>query len=565
MSTTSAFIEQAEYIDTESLLRWSSAHPEEDLIIRKLSRGGAKLITGPRGCGKTTLLLKAFHKLCNDKAGDTFPIYVNFKSSLKLEPLYQKGSNASFLFNQWILLKVYQGLYETLDTMKVESIQGLKFSKEFVNETTSHLELGRTDILNDENNLLSIPSIEMEIKKVLESLNMDRCVLLLDDAAHAFSSDQQRDFFEFFRQIKSKRLSPKAAIYPGVTIFSSTFHVGHDAEEIDVWIKPDSENYIEFMMEVIKRRLPSEVFDKLQSEKELLNLICYAAFGMPRALLNMIRGFYNEDEDEDADNYQIVYNRKQGLKQIKKCFENTYNVYTSLKAKVPIYKQFISKGEELFSKMVLSTKTYNKSKSKDRQSVIIAIKRPLPAELSKVLGFFQYSGLLMPMKSISKGEKGVYDLYSVHYAALVENNALFGRTSININEYAYAFEHRHAHEYCRITPLSLLGTNDISNVFSLSLPPCKKCNAPRVNEYAKFCLNCGAPLKGASIFDSLVREDIKVLKISEKMIKRIKENSNIRTIKDIFMDHDNRELRNVPYIGPIRSKRIFSYAEEYLG
>ncbi|KHD07864.1 hypothetical protein PN36_21870 [Candidatus Thiomargarita nelsonii] len=53
------------YIDEATFLKWSLEQPDENTIIRKLSQGGAKLITGPRGCGKSTLMLKTFHKyLC---------------------------------------------------------------------------------------------------------------------------------------------------------------------------------------------------------------------------------------------------------------------------------------------------------------------------------------------------------------------------------------------------------------------------------------------------------------------------------------------------------------------
>ena len=69
------FVEQAEYIEKDSLLRWSSEHPEEENIIQKLTRGGAKLISGPRGCGKRTLLLKAYYSLLQNASSQSFPVF----------------------------------------------------------------------------------------------------------------------------------------------------------------------------------------------------------------------------------------------------------------------------------------------------------------------------------------------------------------------------------------------------------------------------------------------------------------------------------------------------------
>jgi predicted AAA+ superfamily ATPase len=87
MEHDSRFIEQAEYIPASDFIEWSSEHPNEQAILKKLSQGGAKLLTGPRGCGKTTLMLKSYNQLLSKSRAGAFPIYVNFKSSLKLEPL----------------------------------------------------------------------------------------------------------------------------------------------------------------------------------------------------------------------------------------------------------------------------------------------------------------------------------------------------------------------------------------------------------------------------------------------------------------------------------------------
>lgn len=200
----------------------------------------------------------------------------------------------------------------------------------------------------------------------------------------------------------------------------------------------------------------------------------------------------------------------------------------------------------------------------DRQSVSIAVQRPVPAELGKVLGFFQYSGLLMPRGEVSRGEKGVFELYSVHYAALIERNALLARRAVNIADFVEAFEKRHPHEFTRVNPRTLLGSEELADAFPLSLPPCQVCKTPRVNEAAKFCLNCGAKLQSISVFESLVAQGIEELPLTENRAEKIKQHSRIRTVKDILMDHDNRELRGVPRVGPVWAKRIYAHAEEYI-
>jgi hypothetical protein len=562
-SQQNLFIEQAEYLEPERFEEWTTEHPDEKAILRKLTQGGAKLLTGPRGCGKTTLLLKAYGRMLRRENSTALPVYVNFKASLKLEPLYKVNANAVYWFNQWLLLKVYRGLYQSLDELDSKPKLKLKHSKQAVDKTTGQLELGQTEPITDNAVRLTVAELEEEVDSILQQLGRSRCVLLLDDAAHAFSPEQQRDFFDFFRQLKSRQISPKAAIYPGVTVYSATFHVGHDAEEIDIWLKPHAPAYISFMMSLLKRRLPQKIYLAISKDEALSKLLCYAAFGMPRALLNMLRSLYNEAEEEGTEP-KISFSKAAVLQAIKGVWENTLAVYASLKLKLPMYAVFVTTGEFILQHVVDGVKSYNREKDTNRQSVTAAILRPLPAELSKVLGFFQYAGLLLPGGNVSRGEKGVFDLYVFHYAGLIQNNALLGRRNVSVADMVQAIENRHPHEFTRFNSKSLIGNKPFEDAFRLSLPPCQVCKTPRVNEAAKFCLNCGAQLKAVSVFESLVHQDISELPLTQTRVDRIKENSRIRTVKDVLMDYENRELRSVPRIGPYWARRIYAYAEEFI-
>ena len=124
------FVEQAEYIPKEEFLDLSSDHPNENSILKKLTQSGAKLITGPRGCGKTTLILKAYYNLL--ESGSTLPVYVNYKTSLKLEPNYKNDTNGTYWFTYWMYLKIYLGVIKVLedieDTIPDSIIDGSKLN-----------------------------------------------------------------------------------------------------------------------------------------------------------------------------------------------------------------------------------------------------------------------------------------------------------------------------------------------------------------------------------------------------------------------------------------------------
>ena len=554
------FTEQAEYISGSSFKKWTIDHQDESKIIKKLTHGGAKLIVGPRGCGKTTLMLKAYNKLSRAGRSSTIPVYVNFKSSLKLEPLYRSNPNAAYWFNQWLLLKVVQGLYNSLNDIKDHDVK-FSTSASQVDKNVNLLEMGRVDLFDDNDDQMTASYIEQLISKSLEGTNRTRCVLLLDDAGHAFSTEQQHDFFEFFREIRTKRISPKAAIYPGVTTYSSSFHVGHDAEEIDVWIKPNNSGYINFMHSLLRSRFNVEIYNLFASDENLLNLMCYAAYGIPRSLLNMISGFCEEDKEKMIAS---KLDHQKVMKEIKISFDRTYQIYDSLKLKLPMYKNFIDVGSMFYETCLTLNKKFNKGESDNKQSSIIAIKRPVSPELSKVLGFFQYAGLVAPSGISSRGGKGVYELYELNYAAIIDRNVFFSRRAISASMYCRAFQNRPNHRYPRHTEQSILNAESSSSIFTLALPPCEVCKTPRISNEAKFCANCGSKLKDASIFENIVSQDIKNLPITKHRADSIKSSSRIKTIKDILMDHENRELRSVHMIGPTWAKRIRSYAEEYI-
>jgi hypothetical protein len=555
MSLEQVFVEQAEYLEDESFNEWHAQHPDESKILRKLTQGGAKLISGPRGCGKTTLMLKGFHSMLSSSDA-AFPVYVNYKRSLSIEPLYKSGTNGTYWFNQWVLLKLYLGVYDTL--RRLGSSLELSISQEEASKAASLLEMSNASQVSLRP--LSVISLEEDLLRAAEKLNRSRCVLLLDDAAHAFSVDQQRDFFDFFRQIKSQYIAPKAAVYPGVTNYSSSFHVGHDAEQIDVWIKPDRVEYLGFMRTFVTTRFPPALAATISSS-ESLDLLSFASFGVPRTLLNMLQELAIE---KDGELVGINLNRAEVLRTIKQSFSNTKKLFTSLSSKLPVYSSFIDTGELILTNSVALVKAYNKGKPTERQSVSIALATDeLTHELSKVFSLFQYAGLCIPKDElVSRGEKGRFQIFTLHYAALVDSNALIGSKSVSVSGYVSAFSQRNAHEFTRTKAASLTGA--LTDPFALSLPPCSVCQTPRLFEDAKFCARCGTPLTAPSTYLALMNADVDKLPLTKTRIEKIKEQSSIRKIKDILYDQEHRALLGVDRIGRYWAARIVALAEEFV-
>lgn len=561
MENSGVFIEQAEYIEPDDFIEWSSDHPNEEVIIKRLTQSGAKLLTGPRGCGKTTLMLKAYNKLSKKGVRGAFSVYVNFKSSLKLEPIYKSNANGGFWFSQWMYLKIYEGIYSSFKVLGCSAQLSLKVELDTAKKVLGLLELGEINKAEKEGVELTTYDLEEDLNHVMCLTGKPRCVLLLDDAAHAFSPEQQHDFFEFFRRIKNRRISPKAAIYPGVTNFPSTFNVGHDAEEINAWVDPEGENYMWFMTTMLSRRLPQEVYERLAKEDSLLTIMCYSAFGIPRILLNMVRSFYSE-EVGDANKYKIHFNRTKLMAQVKESNRRALAVYTSLEKKLPTYANYVEEGNVVLSKIIELIKVYNKDKNLKRKSISIAIKKELSSDLKKVLGFFQYAGLASHKGQISRGEKGVFDIYIINLASLVDNNAILASKATKTDDIAVALKSRNAHEFTR-TKSDYLVPED-GETLKLKMPACQNCGEERSSDEARFCSNCGTPLKISSIYEELVNEEIDVLPLTLARISSIKSKSGIKFVRDILHDIGHKEIRTVPQIGNHWAAKIYHLAEEYI-
>lgn len=562
MENSGVFIEQAEYISPDDFIEWSSDHPNEDVILKKLTQAGAKLLTGPRGCGKTTLMLKAYNKLSKNGVGGAFPIYVNFKSSLKLEPVYKSKANGGFWFSQWMYLKIYEGIYSSLSESNNLDELNLSVKLDSVKKILGLLELGEISKAEKENVELTTYNLEEDIVSSMAFAKKNRCVLLLDDAAHAFSPEQQHDFFEFFRKIKNRKISPKAAIYPGVTNFPPTFNVGHDAEEINAWVNPEGDSYMWFMTMMLSRRLPQEVYERLSKEDALLTIMCYAAFGIPRILLNMVRSFYTEDEVDGSIKYKVSFTRTKLLAQVKESNKSAVAVYASLEKKLPTYSNYVVEGDIVFNKIVDLIKTYNRDKAIKRKSISIAIKKELSSDLKKILGFFQYAGLASHKGQVSRGEKGVFDLYLINLAALIDSNAVLASKAAKTDDIAVALKNRNAHEFTR-TKTDFLLPEDGPQL-KLRMPACQNCGEQRSSEEARFCSSCGAPLKTASIYEELINEKIDVLPLTTKRIRALKTKSSIKVVRDVLHDIGHKELLSVPQVGRYWAARIYYLAEEYI-
>lgn len=552
---TSIFEERAENLSALELASWTSLTRRDLALIEKLKGPGAKLLSGPRGSGKSTLLRSAYFGLLHDRSA--LPAYVNYARSLALEPLFHRQANALVLFRQWLLAKVVIGVREALGSLGIGAPETLEAMAAYATDLVRSLEAGANPTLREP--LASPSDLVSSLESWSDQLGFKRVVLLLDDAAHAFSPEQQREFFELFRELRTRRISAKAAVYPGITSYSPHFHVGHEAEVLEAWYRPDAEDYVASMRDVVERRVPENLRAQLADRQELVDLLALAAFGLPRGFLNMLSQLFGVDEDGNQKP-----SRQRAERAVADHAESVRGIFRALSVKLPRFKHFVQVGRQAEQRMVRLLRTFNKLRtSPAKKATVVAIAEPLPPEMDRILNMLEYAGLVRRIGPVSRGVKGRFQRYALHNALILTENALSLGRSYPVASAVRALASRDAHAFARTKPIQLLGS-DFAARCRLDLPPCSVCGAERVSEEQRFCMKCGSELTDVSVYEELLHASIDALPLTRKKLQGILTHTALRTVQDVLLDDEKQTLRRVPYIGPVWAARIRNYAEEFV-
>lgn len=561
---TSFIEERADYLEEAELLECTVQDGGfyKNIYAALISRG-TKLIVGPRGCGKTHLMRYVWARC---KGDDSLPlaIYVSFNKYFRLEPLLKSKPNAIALFNTWVLAKILISAHEV--ACDIEEDQGLDLSsiliasKGDLEAIVERLEqsLSPTSELEFLVEKISVSGVTSALQSLADWLDRKRIVVLLDDAAITLTPEYLYEFFDVVRTLKTSRISPKASVYPGTTEYGPKFHVAHEAESVDAWLSIEADNYATVLGAIAEKRFNE--YDKIP--RDISHLLKYAAFGIPRAYLMMLREYHSDNSRSSQQKFN---------KLIEKYTSVRLSEYRSLINKLPRLESIIDTGEVALNRIVDLLKEANSAgKDTGQKQIIVGIEEEENPLFNRMISLLVEVGLLLKLSSVSHGEDRSYERYIPHFALLMKNR-VFSLGSHGFSpQYIIDFIGRKNVKHpVRRTPKTLLG-DDLLRKLQLTLPPCRKCNATRLTDTQRFCHQCGSSLVDESTFNKCMALELSNLpRLTSWQSKIITGLEGAKTVGDILsMQDPGTELRKLPRVGRITADKIISnvllYVDEFL-
>ena len=544
------------------------------------------LLEGSRGVGKTMLMKAAKLKSLKEFGKNSvLPIWVSFEESIRIERINLK-QNSIDPFLQWTMGKILHETLITLTTHKPLCIDSLNSSLskifgiqkqdnyenyiELLGEYIKILEKG--DIIDSEQVQKEAPSNELSeildnptsfrdfLLTLINDFNLTRIVFLFDEAAHVFSHEQQEKFFTFFKSLRHPQIACKAAVYPGITNYGKYFERGQDAKELRIDWSPFEREDTDYVKKILKKRI--QKFDtghwsKLTSNEDIINIICICSNGNPRFAFHII----DELEESKAFNGKSI-KFQTAINCIRKVFTIKWREFSTLKQRLTKYEKYIQEAELLIKNIIIpNLKIWNDKQRKDNKKLSSGcyINTQVYDKISQIFSILAYSNIVSidySKKSLGHHNYGYYVslnpsllftdaiLVSVEETRKVSNNK-------DLNQ-AYSEESKGFKE--------LIETLRITREFKCTN---NKCDYKTSEDTFKFCPKCGSKIgikESESLYKILRSHDISSLKLSDKMIKRLKEKFN--NIGVIY-DAEDSEIK-MKYIKDIRVTKIKTAVMEYM-
>jgi hypothetical protein len=557
--------ERADHLELHSFPTNTALTHDSEEWIKALTGSGAKLLVGPRGCGKTHLMRFAFTR-CIADSDQPLAVYINLNRYYTLEPLLRRRPDAMSTFYVWVLANIVVGLHESVDAFKAAStdqsvdIAGLlDFDQSEVGALIGAYEKSQplSPYLEALASRLTIDRVKQLLIRSADAFKRRRVVLLLDDAALTLTPEYLSHFFDIYRALKAPRIAPKASVYPGTTEYGPNFHAGHEADTVFVWTRVTDNDYLPFMEDIGAKRFP----DMTEIPEDIRALLAYSAFGVPRAFMTLVRSYLKNQKRQGTA--QSTFNVT-----IEEFLEDRMREYMTLKEKKPQLSSIVEVGKRLFDSMVGAVVEANQALLDDRtRQLYIGIDASGVVDkpyVRRMLLLLEEVGMVYSGSGVSHGDRN-YLRYVPHLAAVQAERA-FARKGGFSPKAAIEMLSRPDEKHPVRRSMSTLLDSPTLDGLGLDLPNCLNCQTKRV-EGAKYCFYCGEKLTDESTYDRLMLTALSdVPGLTRWQREKLSTWESVpKTVGEfIALQDPGTALRTIPRVGKIRAKTIIDAAQAFL-
>ncbi|MHC3994609.1 ORC-CDC6 family AAA ATPase [Thiomicrolovo sp. ZZH C-3] len=411
------------YLRTESIkqtdiLNLSVVNAADRNILNALKANEPCLLEGSRGTGKSFLMRVAELEL-ESESESYISVFVPFNMSSLI------STEDNLQFYHWMLAKTLKSLLNKLRKrgIVVSSLTASLLSND-VNETEDEVQISLKEIVklfeesyrgNSKVDISALPDIE-DVKEAIQTIceenSLERVVFFFDEAAHVFRPEQQRQFFNLFKDLRSPYISCNAAIYPGVTHFGDTFELTHDCVYKKLERNISDADYLQYFKDIVFKQSDEKLREDIDKQRELFNTLALSSGGNPRMLLRTLQNI-------------AKFNTSNVNSEIKSFYRGQiWAEHTELGEKYKGHRGIIDWGRDFLEKTVIpKVEEYNntrKEKGIAESTIYFWIHKDSPEAVKEALRLLTYTGIIRKIDSSVRATRAeLGSRYEIKYGCMI--------------------------------------------------------------------------------------------------------------------------------------------------
>lgn len=388
----SEFYLRTESIKQTEILNLSVVNAADRKILDALKSNEPCLLEGSRGTGKSFLMRVAELEL-EDESSANVTVFVPFNMSSLIT------TEDNLQFYHWMMAKTLKYLLNKLRKkgVVVSSLTANLLSND-ESDTEDGVQVSLKEIVkifedsykgNSTLDISSLPDIEdvkEAIQIICEENSLDKVVFFFDEAAHVFRPEQQRQFFNLFKDLRSPYISCNAAIYPGVTHFGDSFELIHDCAYKKLERSISESDYLQYFKDIVFKQSDDRLKADIDRQRDLFNTLVLSSGGNPRMLLRTLQDL----SKFNTSNVNAV---------IKSFYRNQIWIeHTELGDKYKGHQGVIDWGRKFLENSVIPRVVdYNNSRKEkgiDESTIYFWIHKDSPEAVKEALRLLTYTGII---------------------------------------------------------------------------------------------------------------------------------------------------------------------------